>query len=207
MSIRIGSDGDDEDDGWDEDGDRWGDDDDGWVNNGDGWDNETSGGDDEGADRSWVHRLVIPPDLGGLFVRTALAFFLLTLLSMIALVVVLLIASDEPFVDQPHLEDPITGWVWLLSLTGTAVSMVGYVVWSFWKQRRLRERSLHQQPPNHPETPLYLRPVRALQIAGTDSDELTEYEKRVQKTVTVLVLSLFVGYLPARIALAVLLGV
>ncbi len=197
MRIRIGS-GDDDDD----DESEWPEAD---TENG-RWGEAGEDEDGEGDDQSWIRAIVLPPDLGGLFARLAFAFLLLTILSLLALVAVLLVESDEPFVDQPHLEDPITGWVWLLSLTGTAVSMVGYIAWSFWQQRRLRRRYLQNQPPSYRETPVYNRPIRAFQIATTDSDELGEYEERVQKTVTALVLCVLVGYLPGRIALDVLLG-
>ncbi|GAB7018842.1 hypothetical protein [Halostagnicola bangensis] len=196
MRIRIGS-GDDDDDesGWSEtdaENARWG----------EAGEDE----DGEGDDQSWIRAIMIPPDLGGLFARLAFAFFLLTILSLLALVAVLLVESDEPFVDQPHLEDPISGWMWLLSLTGTAVSMVGYTVWSFWKQRRLRKRYLQNQSPGYRETPLYKRPIRALQIANVDNTGLDEYEKRVQKTVTALVLCVFVGAIPGQMVLDALLG-
>ncbi|MDJ1432984.1 hypothetical protein [Halostagnicola sp. A-GB9-2] len=196
MRIRIGS-GDDDDDesGWSETD----------AENA-RWDEAGEDEDGEGDDQSWIRAIVIPPDLGGLFARLAFAFFLLTILSMLALVAVLLIESDEPFVDQPHLEDPISGWTWLLSLTGTAVSMVGYTVWSFWKQRRLRKRYLQNQSPSYRETPLYKRPVRALQISNADNTDLNEYEKRVQKTVTALVLCVFVGAIPGQMVLDALLG-
>ncbi|AHG00709.1 hypothetical protein HALLA_05375 [Halostagnicola larsenii XH-48] len=196
MRIRIGSGDDDDDDerGWSE-------------TDTENARREDGGGEDgEGDDRSWIRAIVIPPDLGGLFARLAFVFLLLTILSMFALVAVLLIESDEPFVDQPHLEDPISGWIWLLSLTGTAVSTIGYTAWSFWKQRRLRERYLQNQPSGYRETPFYERPIRALQLASDDSNELDEYEKRIQKTVTALVLCVFVGAIPGQIVLDALLG-
>ena len=143
--------------------------------------------------RGWF---VNPTDLGGFFVRAALVSFAITVLSILGLVLVLLDAADEPFVDQPTVEDPIIAYVWLLSLTATALSTFGYAAWSFWKQRQLRTQSTTTD-----DSSWLTKPVRTFKIATTDSTELDEYEQQVQKTVIAVVLGVFVGYLPIRIVL------
>ncbi|OVE83579.1 hypothetical protein [Natronolimnobius baerhuensis] len=171
LRIRLGSD-DDDDDGYDEPA---------WARDEDADDDETL--------REWA---VSPPDLGGLFVRAALVCLVVTVLSMLALVVELIAASDELFVDQPHLEDPITAWVWLFALTGTALSITGYAVWSAWKQRQLKRQIAGPSQPTL---------GGALSKLNADSSECNAYEEQVKKTVMALVFAVIVGNLPARILL------
>ncbi|WP_049923050.1 hypothetical protein [Halopiger djelfimassiliensis] len=138
-----------------------------------------------------------PTDLGGIFVRSALVFTVLTVLSMIALAVILLSVSEEPFVDQPTIEEPITAYVWLLSYTAAVVSVLGYAAWSFWKQRQLKTRMTTRS-----EASPLKKPIRLFRIVFADSSECNEYEKQVQKTVSALIIGLLFGNLPARIYLS-----
>lgn len=155
-----------------------------------------SGSGDEGKDddQTLRSRFLNPEHLGGVFGRAALVFTLLTVVSMVTLAITLLSAADEPFVDQPRLEEPILGYVWLLSFTGAVLSAAGYAVWSFWRQRKLRA-----QLPTDSESGVFERAIRTLQVITADSDDLDEYEKRVQKTVFAVVVTVLFGQMPARI--------
>lgn len=170
-----------------------GEDDAGWST--DDGEDDADGSTDDVADaivlnRSW---LLNPPDLGGVFVRLALVCVVSTLLSMLGMVGLLLYVSDEPFVDQPTIEDPLVGYVWLVSLAGLALSLAGYTVWSCWQLLQLQKRRSDRG-----ETVPFGDSGRT---SGTDTtdDEPSEYEPRVQKTVFALVATVITGNLPARI--------
>lgn len=151
-------------------------------------DAEWSTGDEEST-RSW---LLNPPDLGGGFLRLALVCGVSTFLSTLGIVALLLYVSEEPFVDQPTIEDPLIGYVWLVSLTGLALSFAGYTVWSSWKLRQRQKRRSDRG-----ETVMVGNSDRT---TGTDADdEPSEFQTRLQKTAIGLVATLITGNLPARI--------
>ncbi|SER23841.1 heme exporter protein CcmD [Natrinema salaciae] len=141
------------------------------------------------------------PDLGGIFIRSTLVFAALTALSMIGMAMLLLAVSEDPFVDQPTVEDPIIAYVWLVSFTAMALSIFGYVAWSFWKQRQLKKQLTTSR-----ESSLIEKPIRTLQIAFADSSDLDEYERQVQKTVFALLIGVVFGNLPIRMTVNILLS-
>ncbi|ELY55051.1 hypothetical protein [Natronolimnohabitans innermongolicus] len=135
---------------------------------------------------TWREYFLNPTDVAGLFTRATLLSVLAATLSIVAAIV-------EIAVVQPT-ANAISVWALLCSLAAASLSMFGYALWSVGQQRRLkRHRAADDEPP------LLERPVRALQIAFTDGDELDEYEARVQRTVLGLLLSLLLGALPLRI--------
>ena len=141
--------------------------------------------------------MVSKPDGSGRRLRSIrLVFTALTILSIFGLVLVLLEAADEPFVDQPTVEDPIIAYVWLFSHAAAALSVLGYTGWSFRKQRQLKSRTADRGD----SSPLE-KPIRTVRIAIAGGEDLDEYEARVQKTVFALVLGLIYGNLPFRLIL------
>lgn len=132
--------------------------------------------------REWIRN---PSDMGGVFVRAAIGSIVATVLSIFGLVAQLLLAADEPLVDEPHLEEPLMGWVWLISQTAAAVSVLGYAVWSMRKQRQL-----------HSQSELSL--LRALRPTDRDRDP-DAYETQVKNTVFALFLGFILGALPFQI--------
>lgn len=167
-------------------------------------DDDLSADDTSRESQSSPSRPFVPDSLGGLFSRLALVFAVLTALSVVATALSLYEAAAEPFVDQPTLVNSVSTWAWLLSHTATMLSLAGYTVWSFWRQRRLEEQFTEA---GRPEPGPLRRPIRALQIAGTDSSDLDEHQRRVQKTVLGFVLAGAVGIIPIRIILGLLFGV
>ncbi|RKD93828.1 hypothetical protein [Halopiger aswanensis] len=71
-------------------------------------DSDDSDDADDRTIREWIRN---PSDVGGVFVRAAIGSIVATFLSVLGLVGQLLLAADEPLVDEPHLEEPLTGWV------------------------------------------------------------------------------------------------
>ena len=151
-------------------------------------------GEDEDGEQSLREWFFDPVDLGGVFGRATIGFALLTVLSTIGLVVIALSLPEQPTGDGPRLEDPSLGYVWLLSFTGAVLSVAGYTVWSFWKQRQLRA-----QLPDESRSTGLERPIRTLRIIAADSDDLGEHQKRVQLTVFASVVTVLFGQLPGRI--------
>lgn len=86
-----------------------------------------------------------------------------------------------------------------LSLAGVSVSFLGYTVRSFRQQQWLkRQKSAYNSSTSVMDI------IRAFKIAGKHSEELNDYQKRVQKTVIGFVLSLLAGALPFHILSSVL---
>ncbi|GAB7095134.1 hypothetical protein JCM30237_22870 [Halolamina litorea] len=108
--------------------------------------------------------------------KTAAGLFGLAVLSLMGVVLELLVAADEPFVDEPTLQDPLSGWLFLSFLTSSGLSMLAYAGWSFREQRRLRAATGREVG-----GPLR-RFRRTLAVLRAESDDLDDYERRVELT-------------------------
>ena len=134
--------------------------------------------------------------LGARLVKAAAGLFALAVLSLFALVVELLAAADEPFVDQPTIANPLSGWLALGCLTASGLSMLGYAVWSFRQQRRLRVASDRE---SYGPLGRLLGTFRAL---NSEPDDLDEYERRVKRTGVSLIVAGMLLALPLSLILS-----
>lgn len=124
----------------------------------------------------------------GVFLKLAAVCWGLVLLSAVSTVVGGLQNNSQVF--------EIGLVVVILSLAGVSVSFLGYTVRSYRQQQWLkRQRSSYNTSTSVMDI------IRAFEIAGKNSKELNNHEKRVQKTVMGFVLSLMTGALPFRVLL------
>lgn len=159
-------------------------------------DDDENEGEAEDGERPPIRAVLTLENRGGALVRLTLVCFYLSALAAVATVAVVLVGV--PFVPQSAAESAALGAV-LFFLTATSLSLFGYTLWSFREGRRLEAEA--KEPGTGEPGPLK-RVVRALRIAGTDSEELDEHERRVQKTVMGFVLACTVGAFPGRVLLA-----
>jgi hypothetical protein len=112
--------------------------------------------------------------------RALLVCFVAFWLSMVGLAVAILrLTGDATRSVRADLTDPIglsllagaTFWV------GMTLSLCLYGVWSYGRYRQLRRRLREPVPPSP-----FRHPSRLVSILGTESDELSEYGRRVRVT-------------------------